>query len=233
MADNNKLIIKTESFPGVDLSVVDLTLVSSVKVGITIVKKVMYKKWGKTFIGVRDQLDAGDVIQVGSLGLKYKVQKLVQLTDREGYIYRVRRVDDANTTQLDIDAIVLKDKVRIVSRKTFEQLMNYACSQRQSISIPTTVDENCTEVCYTKSPATINGNPAAPPYTNTCMQYNIIIPGGVGDRFLRFMNCQGQFEESVLPDSKSDSQVIICTLDINQNTYGGFTPGDIVENGEC
>lgn len=147
MADNDKLIIKTESLPGVDLSVVDLTLVSSVKVGITIVKKVMYKKWGKTYIGVRDQLDAGDVIQVGNLGIKYKVQKLVQLTDREGYIYRVRRVDDANTTQLDIDAIALKDKVRIVSRKTFEQLMNYACSQRQSIPVPTTVDEDCADAC--------------------------------------------------------------------------------------
>ena len=128
MDNNNKVILKRSELPGVDMSIVDLELVSTVKVRVTIIKKSIYKIKGQTFIGTRDQLDSMDVIQTGNLKQKYRVMKLVKLTDFDGYIYRIKRLDGTSTTSLDIDATAVGQKVSIVNRPTFDDLFNYACS---------------------------------------------------------------------------------------------------------
>lgn len=130
MVDNEKIILKTDALPGVDMSIIDLSAVHTVRINVTEVTNIMYKIGRQTFIGIKEPLDVQDIIQVGGLGLKYRVRKLEKMTDRNGYIYKVKRLDGASTTQLDIDAIHLGQKVRVVSRRTFEQMFNYACSLR-------------------------------------------------------------------------------------------------------
>jgi len=101
--NQDKIILKRSELPGVDMSLVDLEMVSTVKILISVVKKPIFKIKGATFIGTKDQLDKMDVIQVGNLGIKYRVVKLQKMTDREGYIYRIRRMDGSSTTILDIE----------------------------------------------------------------------------------------------------------------------------------
>lgn len=150
--DKGKIILKRSALPGVDMSVVDLELVSTVKIRVTILKKVMYKIRRQTFIGTRDQLDDMDVIQLGSLRLKYRVIKLIKLDDYGGYIYRIKRIDGEPTIGIDIDnASKLGQKINIVNRPTFDDLFNYACSLREEVLKE---EEDCYtgEVCDTKSP---------------------------------------------------------------------------------
>lgn len=128
--DQDKTVIKRYELPGVDMSLSDFELLSTVKRKVTKVTKKMYKKSYLTYIGIKEQLSGGDVIQVGNMGIKYRVLKLQKVTDREGYIYRVKRVDNASTTILDMDNIEVGMKVLVVSRKTFEQMLNYSCSLR-------------------------------------------------------------------------------------------------------
>lgn len=120
--ENNKIILKRDNLPGVDLSVLDLTLLGSVKVRVSKVTKTMYKEHSLTFIGTRDMLNKGDVIQVGNLGLKYRVLKLSKVTDREGYIHRIKRVDNGSTTITDLSNVSVGQTIMIVNRKTFEQI---------------------------------------------------------------------------------------------------------------
>lgn len=149
--DQDKIVIKRYEFPGVDMSINDFEMLSSVKIGVTKVTKKMYKKWKQTFIGTKDQLDDGDVIQVGNMELKYRVLKHNKITDREGYIYRVRRVDNANTTGLDIDNIEVGMKVLIVNRRTFDQLMHHPEDLRDMKDDCTCMpDEECSKPCYRK-----------------------------------------------------------------------------------
>ena len=123
--DQDKIVIKRYELPGVDMSLTDFEMVSTVKVLASKVTKKMYKEGGKTFIGTKDQLDVADVIEVGNMKIKYRVVKLHKVSDHDWFIYRVKRVDGANTTSLDIDNIEVGMKVRIVNRRTFEQMMNY------------------------------------------------------------------------------------------------------------
>ena len=133
----------------------------------------MFKKFGQTFIGLKDKLNAGEVIKLGDLGLQYRVIKLTEYTEFEGFIHRVQRVDGALTTTTDIEAIELGDKVKITNRRSFEQKINYACSMREENPIESTIDP-CAEptVCDREY------EEVAP----KCNQYQITVPAGVGDR---------------------------------------------------
>lgn len=153
MDNNNKVVLKRSELPGVDMSIVDLELVSTVKVRVTIIKKPIHKIKGQTFIGTRDQLDKMDVIQTGNLKQKYRVMKLVKLTDYDGYIYRIKRLDGTSTTSLDIDATAVGQKVSIVNRPTFDDLFNYACSMKEEV-LPEKVHYSSCEPCDKKSPIT-------------------------------------------------------------------------------
>ena len=138
--DKKKIILKRDSLPGVDMSISDFTQVHTVTVAWTSVTKKMYKKYKQTFIGIKEKLNEGEVIRVGSLGILYRVIKLTEYTDKEGFIHRVQRVDGASTTATDIEAIKVGDKVKITNRRSFEQKINYACSMREENPIESTID---------------------------------------------------------------------------------------------
>jgi hypothetical protein len=138
--DKNKIILKRSALPGVDMSISDFTQIHTIKVVWSKVTKKMYKEYKQTFIGLKDKLDAGDVIRVGNLGLSYRVIKLSKFTEKEGFIHRVQRLDGNSTTLTDINAIELGDKVSITSRRSFEQMINYACSMREENPIESTIN---------------------------------------------------------------------------------------------
>jgi hypothetical protein len=178
---NEKVILKRSALPGVDMSIVDLELVSTVKIRVTIVKKAIFKIKGKTFIGTRDQLDKMDVIQLGNFKLKYRVMKLEKMTDYDGYIYRIKRMDGNSTTNLDINATAIGQKVGIVNRPTFDSLFNYACSLRQEVLKE---EEDCYtgEACDKKSPIT---------QTIPCATYEGGMDGS-GYQEIAYLNCEGE-----------------------------------------
>jgi len=129
--DKGKIIMKKSALPGVDMSISDFTMVTSVKVTKTKVTKRLFFKGGAYFIGTKDQLDSNDVIKVGLQGVKYKVVKMVKVDPIGKFIHRVKRVDGNTITTVDINAILLGQPVKIVSRPSFQQMINYACSMRE------------------------------------------------------------------------------------------------------
>lgn len=229
---NEKVIVKSYAQPGIDLSVVDLTLVSTVKPRFTKVTKLMYKEKWFTYIGTRDQLDVHDVIQVGCLKLKYKVQKLEKMTDREGYIYKIRRIGDHNTTTVDLDNVELGGSIHIVSRKTFDQMFNYACSLREENPIPTTVDLCCTDACDNLG---IEPDPIEPidPPAIRCTQEILVIEPGVGDRSTEYTNCEGERIKIIHMDSKVETQYTLCLNEIPDFEYVNVDPTHISTGLEC
>lgn len=210
MDNKEKIIIKSDYLPGVDQSVVDLTLFSTVKPRFTKVTKLMYKKRGLTFIGTKGKLDNHDVIQVGNLGLKYKVQKLEKVTDREGFIYKVRRICNSNTTALDIDSIKLGDKVHIVNRKTFDQMFNYACSLREEKCIEGTIDLCNTEACDNSNRPVRSQDTDV--VEETCSQYKVVIPPGTGPGKIDYKDCNGDTVIDTYSKSKQEQEFLICIL---------------------
>lgn len=130
------------------MSVSDFTQVHTVAVAWAKVTKKMYKKYKQGFIGLSERLNKGEIIQVGNLGLKYRVIKLTQYTEREGFIHRIKRVDDASITLTDLNAIKVGGKVRITNRRSFDQKINYASSLREGFSED--VDCGCEEKEYPK-----------------------------------------------------------------------------------
>lgn len=128
MCDNKNKIQVQDSYylSGIDKSVIDFDLVSSVQVGVTILTESMYKSKGITYIGLKQPVSNKEKIQIGNLNIIYNVYgKAKGILIKEGYIYKVKRVDGFNITQLDIDNAKKGTKVRIKNRKSFKQLMNY------------------------------------------------------------------------------------------------------------
>lgn len=233
----NKIILKSEHLPGVDLSVLDLRLVSSVKVGITKVTKPIYKVGKLTYIGVKEKLDNGDVIQVGNRALLYKVRRHKKADDKYWNIYEIKRIDGSFTTSLDMEATKVGQKVRIVSRQSFEQIFNWACFQREENPVPTTTCGDDAEPCedkeqsFTYDPPEADPNIEVPP---TCDQYNITFPptATIG-KGMTFLNCDGEIETLNFPATKFEYQVIICTQDVTQNIYISISPISVVSTGNC
>jgi hypothetical protein len=173
--DKKKIILKRDALPGVDMSISDFTQVHTVTVVWTSVTKKMYKKFKQTFIGIKEKLNAGETIRVGNLGLMYRVIKLTEYTENEGFIHRVQRVDGASITGTDIEAIEVGDKVKITNRRSFEQMINYAESLREGFS---TEEECCCEeeeypeLCGDRQPAPApepEPEPGFPCYGTACV----------------------------------------------------------------
>ena len=126
MSEDENEIRRQLSLPGIPLHLHDVMQVSTVRVHITKVVEKMYKKHGITYIGIKEGAESGEVIQTGNLGLKYRIIGLTKkVLPIGGYRYRIKRIDGANITQLDIDAVSVGDKVKFKSRRTFIELMNY------------------------------------------------------------------------------------------------------------
>lgn len=193
----------------------------------------MYKVGRFTYIGTKEKLDNGDVIQVGNLGLKYKVRKLKKMDDRYWHIYEIKRIDGNLTTGLDINATKVGQKVLIVSRQTFQQIFNWAESLREENPICPTVCGNDSAPCDDQEPRTFTVEQEQGPAPVSCKQYNITIPSGVGDRSTRYLDCEGKEQTVVHPDTKTSFQIIICTRDINSVVHIEYVPVSITESGDC
>lgn len=225
--DNNKekIVLKRSALPGVDMSIVDLTQVHTVKVRFTIVKKPMYKVRRQTFIGTRDQLDKMDVIQLGPLKLKYRVLKLAKMTDFDGYIYKIKRIDGEATVGVDIDnADKIGQKVSIVNRPTFENLFSYACSMLEEVPDPVTVDLCSTDAC---------DNPGLPttskPVEPTLKEYEIVNTCCDYQQALVEWNGSNGFDDVILYKPKADETIKICAIEGSvrftlTNNSGTVTP---------
>lgn len=125
MDNKEKIILKQQQLPGVDLALYDFNRVSAVRPLRTKVVLSMYKRQGMTYIGLQGPAEAGEIIQVGNLELKYRIIKGIKVLPKGGFLYRIKRVDGHNITQTDLDAVEIGQTVKFKSRRTFTQLMNY------------------------------------------------------------------------------------------------------------
>jgi hypothetical protein len=121
---SDPLIIRKDFLPGGDKSTIDFEIVGSIKLLYTTVTEKMYKVKSKTYIKIKDACLPNEVIQVGNLGLRYKIIGFAKITDN-GYIQRIKRIDGASTTLTDINATFVGGKVKIKSRRTANSLLGF------------------------------------------------------------------------------------------------------------
>jgi len=108
---------------GVDKGLVDY-IYNGHGFGITNSKVVkgIYKRGAIAYIGLMEGLAPKEKIKVGNLGLRYMiVGQAKEMLPTGGYIYRIKRVDGANITQLDIDSVLIGQKAIITNRRTTRQ----------------------------------------------------------------------------------------------------------------
>ena len=120
----DSIIKKKTTLPGVDMSIFDFSDLTSVKIQRTFISKPIHKVGAKTYIGLKESADEGDILELGNLGIKYVVLSLKQLTPREGKIHRIKRLDGNSTTSTDIAATKVGQKVRILNRRSFNEIFN-------------------------------------------------------------------------------------------------------------
>jgi len=122
---DDKIILKTSNWPGIDKSIIDFGYAFSEQVAVTKVVVPLYKKGHQAFIGLETSLLSGEIFQTGYNGQKFKViGGIVSYVPTGGYIHRVKRVDGFNIVQIDMDAIKKGDKVRIKNRRSFRDRIN-------------------------------------------------------------------------------------------------------------
>ena len=113
--DKEKIIFKNDTFGGIDLGIIDYSYAFSQRVARTIVTEVPYKKFGKAYITLKDNLDVSDAIRTESSTVIYKIQKLIKLTPK-GRLYRISRVDCNPFVSTDFNNLVLGAKILIKTR---------------------------------------------------------------------------------------------------------------------
>lgn len=123
--ESDKVVVKSPYYQGgVDKSIIDFDILGSVKVTNTKVVSPLYKEKGKAYIGIKDALLPNEKIKLGAAGILYFVKSLAKkVLSSGGYLYEIKRVDGANITQFDIDQIQIGSKVKITTRRTFNQMM--------------------------------------------------------------------------------------------------------------
>lgn len=123
MSVEDKVIIKNDSLPGVDMSIKNFELLGSILPTWTYVTKPIWKKLRVTYIGIKQHIQEGDVIQVGKLGTMFRVIKLIKvegtMRGKGGKIYRIKRADNNLTTDTDIENVSKGDSVRVMGRQNF------------------------------------------------------------------------------------------------------------------
>lgn len=208
MSDNlDKVKLRRETIEGVQKSFNNLEQLSTVKLLWTKVKTSIYKKKGITYIGTKDPLDVGDVIQTGNYSIKYKIIKEIRLEDRGGYIYRIKRVDGYNTTSQDIDGSKAGQKINVVSRRTFEQIFNDTPHGAKNYPDYEKPDPACPEeqCCEPKDSSTsTTGNPEV-------YNYRLIV-GARRSYTVNYVDENGEGQELFVPVSKTDQEFIFCAL---------------------
>lgn len=110
------------SWKGINPTYNNLSSLASVKMVWNTVTYPMYKKGGVTFIGVKEYQDVGDILELGIYKTLYKVIQHYQMAYDKGNLYIIRRVDNTNITEFDLDAVKVGQKFKIKNRKSFKQL---------------------------------------------------------------------------------------------------------------
>lgn len=222
MPDKEKIVMKTNRLDGVDMSVNNLEMFTSVRIRWTVVSHLMTKKHKIAYIGTKEQLLPGDIIQVGNLGFKYKVVSLKKLEAKpQGYIYRIKRVDNNPIASIDIDNILIGQKVQIVSNKTFQQIFE------QHPDVPHV------EICPIEIPDTEFSclpRPVQPSTTpNTCHNYLITFPLDVSGT-IHYKDCEGLPVEEVGIARETDFTIVRCGIPGQTSNDIYFTEGETVIN---
>lgn len=112
------------SWKGIDPIYNNLSSFASVKMVWNTITGLMYKEHGQAYVGVKEFQDDGDILELGLYKTLYRVIKHHAMSPDKGNIYIIKRVDGANITQFDIDAVKVGQKFRIKNRKTYKQLFN-------------------------------------------------------------------------------------------------------------
>lgn len=128
--DKDILIIKDDDLPGVNMSIADYSLASSIQPAWTEVTKSMWKVKGQTFVGVKQFANQiGEVIVIGGLKKKYRIIKFVRREGtafgKGGDIIRVKRADGNLTTELDLNNAVKGAKVMVIGRQTYIEALDH------------------------------------------------------------------------------------------------------------
>lgn len=113
--EDKKIIVRREVLPGVDMSVSDFSYAFSTPVAWTEVVRPIFKQRGIWLIGLKENLNVRDVIQMVGYPTKYKIIKLVRVLD-DCKLYRIKRVDDFPITNVDTSTITKGQRVRIKNR---------------------------------------------------------------------------------------------------------------------
>lgn len=125
MSEPTKTVMKHNSWPGIDQSIIDFDQVHTVKVLRTKIVETLHKKGIIAYIGVKDGLLSGEIIQFGNFGQKYKVVgPTKKVLPHGGYQYRVKRVDGYSITGTDIEATAVGQVVKIKNRRSFDTMFN-------------------------------------------------------------------------------------------------------------
>lgn len=116
-----RVILKDHTYPGINKAIFDFDL-KPLKAKVL---EPMFKKGPKTYICLATLVLPGEVIRVGNLGIRYRVQQEnYQIGNTGGYIVRIKRLDGNNTTQTDINAVQVGMFAKIAGRKNFQQQLD-------------------------------------------------------------------------------------------------------------
>ncbi len=121
MSEGNKIVFKASRRGGVDKSFNNLEALSSVKMVINKITLPIFKKRTKSFIGLKERMDDGDIIEAGLYKVLYRILHHEKVSS-DGNIYLIERVDCTNITSFDIDQTKKNQKVLVKNRKSFEQI---------------------------------------------------------------------------------------------------------------
>lgn len=114
-ADKDKIIIRRESLPGVDKSIYDYSYAHSVPVVWTKVTISAYKTFNRGYIGLKDNIRVGEIIQPNNTNSTYKIMKVERVTEK-GNLYKIARTDGYPLVAVDLDNLIVGRKIKIITR---------------------------------------------------------------------------------------------------------------------
>jgi len=122
-ADNEKVIIRRENLPGVDKSIFDHSYAFSTPIVNTKVSIDAFKVGRTGYVGIKENLNVGDIIKPVNTDTTYKVMRILRVTEK-GNIYKIGRTDGYPLVAIDLDNLVEGRKVKIKNRAGVRERFN-------------------------------------------------------------------------------------------------------------
>lgn len=118
-------IVVKDQYNYVEYATSDLTPLYAVAPSITKTITEIYKVHRKALIGIQEHLNIGDVVFMGVFPKTYKIISIEGFVrGKIGKLYRIKRTDGAFVSQFDADNVPIGSKVKVLTRKSYEQLRN-------------------------------------------------------------------------------------------------------------